>query len=47
VPEAGKDVVDGNMANEAADLLFHVLVALRAAGVELEDVMEELEKRRK
>jgi phosphoribosyl-ATP pyrophosphohydrolase len=32
---------------ETADLLFHVLVALRAAGVELADVMKELEKRRK
>ena len=32
---------------ESADLLFHLLVALRAAGVDLDDVMKELEKRRK
>lgn len=32
---------------ETSDLLFHLLVALRAAGVELSDVMQELEKRRK
>jgi phosphoribosyl-ATP pyrophosphohydrolase len=32
---------------EASDLLFHMLVALRAAGVDLADVMKELENRRK
>jgi phosphoribosyl-ATP pyrophosphohydrolase len=32
---------------ETADLLFHILVALRAAGVDLSDVMKELETRRK
>ena len=32
---------------ETADLLFHILVALRAAGVDLADVMKELETRRK
>ncbi len=32
---------------ETADLLFHLLVALRAAGVELADVARELENRRK
>lgn len=32
---------------ETADLFFHVLVALRAAGVDLSDVMKELESRRK
>jgi phosphoribosyl-ATP pyrophosphohydrolase len=32
---------------EAADLLFHYLIALRAAGLTLEDVLVELEKRRK
>jgi phosphoribosyl-ATP pyrophosphohydrolase len=30
---------------EAADLQFHLLVALRAAGISLDDVMNELEKR--
>jgi phosphoribosyl-ATP pyrophosphohydrolase len=34
-------------AEEASDLLFHILVALRAAGVDLADVMDVLEKRRK
>jgi len=32
---------------ETADLLFHVFVALRGAGVDLSEVMQELEKRRK
>jgi phosphoribosyl-ATP pyrophosphohydrolase len=32
---------------EASDLLFHILVALRGAGIDLEDVMSELKKRRK
>lgn len=31
---------------EAADLLYHLLVALRGAGVELAEVLEELESRR-
>ena len=35
------------VVSEAADLQFHLLVALRAAGVELELVMEELASRRK
>ena len=30
---------------EAADLLFHLLVALQAAGVTLDDVLAELERR--
>lgn len=32
---------------ETADLLYHLLVALRAADVDLADVMQELGKRRK
>ncbi|OPY38719.1 MAG: phosphoribosyl-ATP pyrophosphatase [Methanoregula sp. PtaU1.Bin051] len=32
---------------EAADVLYHLLVALRAAGVDLADVLAELEQRRK
>ena len=32
---------------ESADLLFHMLVALRAANVDLADVYKELESRRK
>ncbi|VAW23231.1 Phosphoribosyl-ATP pyrophosphatase [hydrothermal vent metagenome] len=31
--------------NEAADLLYHLLVVLRASGVELDEVMDELERR--
>jgi phosphoribosyl-ATP pyrophosphohydrolase len=34
-------------AEEAADLLFHLLVSLRAAGVDLAEVLEELRRRRK
>jgi len=38
---------DGRTPEEAADLLYHVLVALLGAGVELEAVVAELEDRRK
>ncbi len=31
--------------NEAADLLYHLLVVLRACGVELDEVMDELFRR--
>jgi phosphoribosyl-ATP pyrophosphohydrolase len=34
------------VAAEAADLLYHLLVLLEAAGVKLADVMAELEQRR-
>ena len=34
------------IANEAADLFFHVLVALRASGVDLADVLSVLDERR-
>jgi phosphoribosyl-ATP pyrophosphohydrolase len=44
---AVKNGVSGRTASEAADLIFHMLVALRAAGVDLSDVMGELEHRRK
>jgi phosphoribosyl-ATP pyrophosphohydrolase len=40
--------VTGNRAGligEAGDVLYHLLVLLRAAGVSLEDVMAELETR--
>lgn len=43
-------VKNGNPARtreEAADLLFHLLVAMRAAGIGLDDLMEELRERRK
>lgn len=32
---------------EAADLIFHILLAMRAADMELSDVMAELESRRR
>jgi phosphoribosyl-ATP pyrophosphohydrolase/phosphoribosyl-AMP cyclohydrolase len=35
----------GELANEAADLLYHLLVLLRATGVSLEDVVKTLEAR--
>ena len=42
-----KNGVNERTVEETADLLFHVLVALRAAGIDLNDVMKELEHRRK
>jgi phosphoribosyl-ATP pyrophosphohydrolase len=33
--------------SEAADLQFHLLLALAAAGIDLEEVLGELEKRRR
>jgi phosphoribosyl-ATP pyrophosphohydrolase len=33
--------------SEAADLIFHLLVALKSCGINLEDVLKELESRRK
>ncbi len=44
---AVKNGVPERTASEAADLFFHLLVALRASGVTLSAVMEELEHRRK
>jgi phosphoribosyl-ATP pyrophosphohydrolase len=46
--EAAIAAVQGNRAElvrEAADVLYHLLVVLRAGGVPLEDVMAELERR--
>ena len=42
-----KNGVNERTIEETADLLFHLLVALRAAGIDLNDVMNELERRRK
>ncbi|MEM7661302.1 MAG: phosphoribosyl-ATP diphosphatase [Pseudomonadota bacterium] len=36
---------DDSVSNEAADLIYHVLVALRARGVSLESLADTLEKR--
>ena len=44
---AVKNGMDRQTVSEAADLLFHILVALRAADIDLADVMKELEHRRK
>lgn len=44
--EGAVDVERGRAAEEAADLIYHMLVALLAAGVTLDDVMNELETRR-
>ena len=38
---------DTNKIHEAADVLYHVLVYLEANGVKIEDVMSELEKKKK
>ncbi|MFA4825501.1 MAG: phosphoribosyl-ATP diphosphatase [Methanoregula sp.] len=42
-----KNGVNERTVEETADLLFHILVALRAAGIDLNEVMKELEHRRK
>lgn len=42
-----KDDDLGRFRSEAADLLFHYLILLRAKGVSIEDVIEELRARRK
>jgi phosphoribosyl-ATP pyrophosphohydrolase len=44
---AVKNGVDSRTMEEAADLLFHIMVALKAADIELSDVLDELKKRRK
>ena len=44
---AVKNGIPARTAEEAADLVFHFLVALRAADIDLQTVMQELEKRRK
>ena len=38
---------DSNKIHEAADVLYHLIVYLEANGVKIEDVMEELNKRKK
>jgi phosphoribosyl-ATP pyrophosphohydrolase len=44
---AVKNGVQERTVEEAVDLLFHLLVALRAADVDLADVMSELKERRR
>jgi phosphoribosyl-ATP pyrophosphohydrolase len=42
-----KNGIPGRTVEEAADLQFHLLIALRLAGIDLSDLMAELRKRRK
>jgi phosphoribosyl-ATP pyrophosphohydrolase len=44
---AAKNGIKKRTTEEASDLLFHLLVAFCAAGIDLSDVMQELQKRRK
>ena len=44
---AVKNLEQGRIISEAADLQFHLLVALRAAGVTYTDLLRELESRRR
>ncbi|MGA2913566.1 MAG: phosphoribosyl-ATP diphosphatase [Methanoregula sp.] len=44
---AAKNGVKERTVEEASDLLFHLLVALRAADIDLSDVMRELKLRRR
>ena len=44
---AAKNGVNVRTVQEASDLIFHLLVALRAADIDLSDVMAELQRRRK
>ena len=38
---------NSNVVNEAADTIYHILVALEAADIKFEDVLKELENRKK
>ena len=38
---------NSNKIHEAADVLYHLLVYLEGNGVSIEDIMDELEKRKK
>jgi phosphoribosyl-ATP pyrophosphohydrolase len=44
---AMKNGIPGRTVEEAADLQFHLLIALRLAGIDLSDLMTELKKRRR
>jgi phosphoribosyl-ATP pyrophosphohydrolase len=44
---AAKNGLNDRTIEEASDLIFHLLVALRASDIDLSDVMHELERRRK
>ena len=38
---------NSNIVHEAADTIYHLLVTLEAAGIKFEDVLKELENRKK
>ena len=38
---------NSNIVHEAADIIYHLLVALEAADIKFEDVLKELERRKK
>ena len=38
---------NSNKVHEAADVLYHLMVLLEANGIKIEDVMDELKKRKK
>jgi phosphoribosyl-ATP pyrophosphohydrolase len=44
---AAKNQDPSRVVSEAADLQFHLLIALKASGVTFQDVMDELSSRRK
>lgn len=44
---AMKNDAEDRKVSEAADLLFHLLLALRAGNIDITDVLAELETRRK
>jgi phosphoribosyl-ATP pyrophosphohydrolase len=43
---AAKDEGKEELVHESADLIYHLFVVLAARGVELEELLEELEERR-
>lgn len=47
IVEAAKGNPDHGLVHEAADVLYHLLVLLRSKGVELEEVWEKLQERRR
>ncbi len=51
IEEEAGELIDARkkqeIVHEAADLMFHTMVLLAAKGVKLEDVMEELRRRRR
>lgn len=44
---AAKEKEKGHIVSESSDLIFHLLVMLAALDISLEDIAEEMKKRRK